>query len=159
MFICAGDDEIDESENDSITRSSPLAEKGKGKAAAEYEDEEQLATVTIIDELDPDALHEAPPTFGDADDASGSSSEAPEMSRRLLDRSRKGAQSELPFQRVSNKGESARSNKKTSERQKKIAYETKAARRAARTKQRGRMKEKTTMTMAKQRRKTKRKGT
>lgn len=155
---CAEDDGTIESQDEGVLKSLSPEQKGKGKATAEYEDEEQLATVTIIDELDPDSLHHAHWDFGNADDTSTSSSGSPRTRRASLNEPKDTTETDPPLRRASNKDGSARSKKKTRERQKKVAYETKAARKAARTKQRSRMKEKTDMAMDKHRRKMKKKG-
>jgi ribosomal RNA-processing protein 17 len=83
----------------------------------EYEDEEQLATVTIVEDFDPTELIHGPP---------------PELPKSIL--------SETTLKRTSSTPSTKNlSNKRTS---KKIHYETKAARSAEKKKQRNRKLEK-----------------
>ncbi|THH05284.1 hypothetical protein EW145_g4908 [Phellinidium pouzarii] len=56
--IDGSDDENDNTE----FRGFSTFGKGKGKAIQEYEDEEQLATVTVIEEFDPNSLRDMPST-------------------------------------------------------------------------------------------------
>ncbi|KAH8119394.1 nucleolar protein 12-domain-containing protein [Phellopilus nigrolimitatus] len=101
--------------------SSP--DKGKGKATQEYEDEEQLATVTVVEEFDPDTLRYMPST-------SRNSPEPPQFESESFPRART----------TSDSTGSRRKGKPVLK--KKIAYETKAVRKATRQKQRVRKVEK-----------------
>ncbi|PAV18677.1 required for cell viability rrp17 [Pyrrhoderma noxium] len=100
-------------------------DKGKEKATQEYEDEEQLATVTVVEEFDPDTLRH--PT------ALSRSSPPPSNDlRKDSSNPKEHTSSTKPKKAV----------KKTKAESKKIAYETKAARKVARVKQRARKFEK-----------------
>lgn len=94
----------------------------------EYEDEEQLATVTVVEDFDPDTIIHGPekpepstvprPSTGTSTTGANSTSELPPSSRRIAKKSQPKV------------------------REKKIRYETKDARKREQTKQRARRTEK-----------------
>lgn len=121
------------------------AEKGKAKATQEYEDEEQLATVTVVEEFDPDSLKHMPSTsrrsssdLEGGNDAQDRTSSDPRKSRSKLYR---GAE-DRPASSSARLDNTASAKKKSKVKPKKIAYESKAARKATRVKQRARKAEK-----------------
>lgn len=139
----------DESD-DEATELAPL-DKGKGKATQEFEDEEQLATVTIVEEFDPDALRLMPSSSHRIPDSPSSESEVPAESSSRVSKSGErdtGIQSTTRF----DEDEILR-RKKDRVRRKKTAYETKAARKAERSKQRARKLEKANLADQRARRK------
>ncbi len=125
--VCADGDS--DSEWDGISLKSP---KGKRRANEEeeeaFEDEEQLATVTVVEEFDPDSLihgtQPAPKPHEDGDD----SAERPRDSQ--------------PRAKTKPAGRDAKTKVKTATRAKDIKYQTGAARKAEREKQRKRKLEK-----------------
>lgn len=125
------DDELEEEE---FTGFSP-SDKGKGKATQEFEDEEQLATVTIVEEFDPDSLRHNPSTTQAVPESSPSDSEVPQT--RIPSRSKSSNAGHHSEPRTTKPPA-----KKSKSQPKKIAYETKAARKATRVKQRARRTEK-----------------
>jgi len=137
------------------------AEKGKAKATQEYEDEEQLATVTVVEEFDPDSLKHMPSSFrrsspglSDAEgrnDAQDRTSSDPRKSRSKLNR----AAEDRPTSSSVRHDNTASAKKKTKVKPKKIAYESKAARKATRVKQRARKAEKAELAGGKAKRKDK----
>ena len=112
----------------------PTSPKGKGRAnegeEEEYEDEEQLATVTVVEEFDPDSLihgtQPAPKPNKDGDDS--------EITDRPPD--------SQPRAKTKPADKSAKTKVKTATRAKDIKYQTGAARKAERQKQRKRKLEK-----------------
>ncbi|TFY77823.1 hypothetical protein EWM64_g6185 [Hericium alpestre] len=92
--------------------------KGKGKDEAEYSDEEQVATVTVVEDFDPDTL-----IHGEAPIPRTESTEDVEPGRRAT-------KNEKPLKKVEKL------------KPKKIKYQTKAARKAETGKQRARRTEK-----------------
>ncbi|EJD02979.1 uncharacterized protein FOMMEDRAFT_86142 [Fomitiporia mediterranea MF3/22] len=119
--------------SDEETNKLPQSRKGKGKATQEFEDEEQLATVTIVEEFDPDTLRHMSST---AQNKPGSLSSASES---RVD-TRIDSQSRPP-------------PKKAKVQPKRTPYETKAARKAARVKQHSRKLEKANLASRNARRK------
>ena len=122
-------DEDEESEWDGLEATSS---KGKRKAneeeEEEYEDEEQLATVTVVEEFDPDSLiHGTQPTLRPQNEA---------------DDSAEPASDDRPRAETKRTNKDAKTKIKTSARAKDIKYQTGAARKAERQKQRKRKLEK-----------------
>ena len=125
----------DEGEDWGGVSASSSLEKGKGKArehAEEYEDEEQLATVTVVEDFDPDTLLHGPP-----------------IGRPTRDEAEQGASpttpSVLPETKTAAKKTSTdikKSQSKTTAKAKTIKYQTNAARKAERSKQQRRKSEK-----------------
>ncbi|KAI0351051.1 hypothetical protein OH77DRAFT_1439482 [Trametes cingulata] len=125
----------DESDSEWEGPSGPSTFKGKGKASEEqeeYEGEEQLATVTVVEEFDPDSLIHGEKPAPDTHDAAA---EVPEPSPS---RPRASSKSTTPSQ-VKAK---AKAKLKTAVKAKDIKYQTNAARKAERMKQRKRKTEK-----------------
>ncbi|KAI0081297.1 hypothetical protein K474DRAFT_1704027 [Panus rudis PR-1116 ss-1] len=130
--IVNGEDLSDE-DSDSI----PSRDKGKQKAAEvedEYEDEEQVATVTVVEDFDPhELLHGAARTEPQEDTSDPEYSNPPVTSHPpSLQKLKPEAQS------LGAKKTQAKTVKKAKE----IKYQTKAARKAERTKQQKRKSEK-----------------
>ncbi|KAL5485214.1 hypothetical protein ACEPAI_7856 [Sanghuangporus weigelae] len=113
-------------------------DKGKGKATQEFEDEQQLATVTIVEEIDPEILRHGSPG-PKTTDAIPLDSEGESSTGETRFRVRKG-----PANR--NSLTSPAKNKTSHEKGKalpgKVPYETKSARKVASLKQRARKLEK-----------------
>lgn len=112
-------------------------DKGKAKATQEYEDEEQLATVTVVEEFDPGSFLHPPPLS---------------RSSQISNKAREDTQT-LPGPTSSSLATPKKTVKKRKAESKKIAYETKAARKAARVKQRARKLEKAELAGGKSKRK------
>ncbi|KAI0818480.1 nucleolar protein 12-domain-containing protein [Trametes gibbosa] len=121
-------DDDSDSDWDGLGESS--TSKGKAKVSAEqeeFEDEEQLATVTVVEDFDPDTLihGEKPEAKGNLDDASEPSA-APSRTRSKTRPDASKAKTKI----------------KTTVKAKDIKYQTSAARKTERTKQRKRKVEK-----------------
>ena len=148
------DDESDEEEFAGFSS----AEKGKGRAIQEYEDEEQLATVTVVEEFDPESLRHMPSSSrhnpSDPPDSDKEHSTRASSDPRNL---RRGAQHTMnDYHKLPPiTSDSTASSKKTKIKPKKIAYETKAARKATRLKQRARKAQKAEIAGGKSNRKAK----
>ena len=118
-----------------------FTDKGKGKATHEFEDEEQLATVTVVEEFDPEALrhgstipnvtNDGPPVR----EAEGAT-EGP-RSRVQKDLGNRNS--------LTNRAKNNAIHEKAKSSKKKIPYETKAARKATNLKQRARKLEKASL--------------
>ena len=127
--------------------SAPSNEAGLEQEAA-YSDEEQLATVTIVEDFDPSTLIHGPASS----DPQAESSPSP--SRRV---SQNGGERTRDV--GGGKGTSKRKNATTTTTtKKKVRYETKAARRATQAKQRARRMEKAELAGGKAARKTTKAG-
>ncbi|TDL26279.1 hypothetical protein BD410DRAFT_784367 [Rickenella mellea] len=115
-------DEIAGSDSEEEFTGFSTAEKGKAKQVEDaYEDEEQLATVTVIEEFDPDTLiHPPKPTSHSLE----KSAEADHKSTT------KPPDNSKPKSKTASGGK------------KKVKYETKAGRKAQHTKERARKKDK-----------------
>lgn len=129
-------------------------EKGKDRAVQEaYEDAEQLATVTVIDEFDPAALRNFASTSAASFDMNVAAKEAVPALRSKRRSDEPAAHHAAASQRSTTHGEQPpRSSEVRSAKikPKKIAYETQAARKAARQKQRSRKVEKASLAGGKQ---------
>lgn len=118
------------------------ADKGKARAIEEaYEDEEQLATVTVVEEFDPEEFRHPDTARGPSSRLTGEDTGKPARATGRGD----GVKFQSQNSNTPGAGPSTGvrpSDKKTKTRPKKIAYETKAARKASRVKQRSRRTEK-----------------
>ncbi|CAL1707443.1 unnamed protein product [Somion occarium] len=125
---------IIDGEDDSGTALPATRSKGKQKAEIEdeYEDEEQLATVTVVEDFDPEALLHAPVPTSKRTDVDGTDRSS--LSRR---------QPEVkPKSHVTPSVDVKKTHAKVAKKAKDIKYQTKSARNAERTKQRRRKVEK-----------------
>ncbi|KAI0766868.1 nucleolar protein 12-domain-containing protein [Trametes elegans] len=129
------DDASDDEWDGLATSSSP---KGKGKALAEqeeFEDEEQLATVTVVEEFDPDTLiHGEEPTADDPD--------APGASTPTTSAPHPRTNARTSHSQTRSQPPKAKAKINTVVKAKDIKYQTSAARKAERQKQRRRKVEK-----------------
>ncbi|KAI5123950.1 hypothetical protein M0805_006363 [Coniferiporia weirii] len=139
------------------------SDKGKGKATQEFEDDEQLATVTVIEEFDPDSLRHMSTTYQTSPERLHAHSEgsfaASTPSSKSLSRQdftqHSGVRREVGQPQQAKAHARANSTNIPAKKMppKKIAYETKAARKATRQKQRARKTEKAELAGGKPRRK------
>ena len=134
IHVCA--DSGSDSEWDGIGGSG--SSKGKGRAGEaeeeEFEDEEQLATVTVVEEFDPDSLIHGPASThaaeGDMEDEDESRSSPPP------------ARTKVKTKPTSSDVAHAKAKMKASTKAKDVKYQTNAARKFERQKQRKRKLEK-----------------
>jgi ribosomal RNA-processing protein 17 len=107
----------------------------------EYSDEEQLATVTVVEDFDPSAfLHGEPSSSVSEDEQRPKEEERPPLPRARAKVATRGHSSaDVGGERPANEG---KKNKDKNGAAKKVRYETKAARRATRATQRARRTEK-----------------
>ncbi|KAK7687135.1 hypothetical protein QCA50_009638 [Cerrena zonata] len=123
---------VDSEDEDFVGFSDP---KGKGKATEledEYSDEEQLATVTVVEEFDPQALLHGPSTLSKS--ADGGDAEKPSPLPEPVQKPPRG--------RSSSSNDIKKVKAKVVKKAKDIKYQTKADRKADRTKQQRRKVEK-----------------
>ena len=145
----------DSSEDDEFTGFS-TEEKGKDRAVQEaYEDAEQLATVTVIEEFDPAALRNYASTSAaslDSDMNVGAKEAVPALRyKRRSDEPAAHHAAAAQHSKTHGEHPPRHSELRSSKiKPKKIAYETKAARKAAREKQRSRKVEKASLAGGKQ---------
>lgn len=162
------DDDDGDGSEDEFTGFS-AADKGKGKQIQDaFEDDEQLATVTIVEEFDPHALLHGPSTPQDSPSdvcVGGSPSHSQQATsqhskRHSNSRPPTGSLIRRPKPDQDEGGHPERASQKraTGTSKKKVAYETKAARKAQRQKQRGRKLEKAARAGGKASRRDGRKG-
>ncbi|KAN0129197.1 Nucleolar protein 12 (25kDa) domain containing protein [Lactarius tabidus] len=121
--------------------SAPSNDAGLEQEAA-YSDEEQLATVTIVEDFDPSTLIHGPAS-------SEPQAESPPSPRRVSQNGRERAKN------VEGRKEMSKRKAATTTTKKKVRYETKAARKASQAKQRARRTEKAELAGGKAARKTK----
>lgn len=129
---------------------TPILDKGKQKEKA-FEDEEQLATVTIVEDFDPSTLIHGPPRAGPSSPRSTSPIDASSSTARTRHRPQKqppssssrGAASSLRSRPTpTEEPKKATKAKPAKEGTKKFRYETKAGRHHEKSKQRKRRLEK-----------------
>ncbi|KAL1945649.1 hypothetical protein VTO73DRAFT_1651 [Trametes versicolor] len=128
----------DESDSDWDGIADASTSKGKRKASEEleeYEDEEQLATVTVVEEFDPDSLIHGEKPTPDANAASDGVPEVPVALPRLKPRPAATPKSKA-------RPENYKAKPKTKSKPKDIKYQTIAARKSDRMKERKRRTEK-----------------
>ncbi|TFY63711.1 hypothetical protein EVJ58_g3089 [Rhodofomes roseus] len=138
----------DEEEWDGISVSGPV-DKGKGKQKEEeYEYEEQIATVTVVEDFDPDELIHGPhsesrtPLPSDVD-ANRSSTSHPVSESQAQNRPSRGVIASASMgPRPSANGPAVVGRNKSKPKPKDIKYQTNAARKADKMKQRRRHTEK-----------------
>jgi ribosomal RNA-processing protein 17 len=118
---CWGQDIDDETEQWSGIGGEPVPE-GEKEKAEEYEDEEHLATVTVVEDFDPHTITHGPPRTA---------------ASHLV-----SPPSELPAPSMTKRKRIDIAGAKASTITKKIRYETKSARKAEKDKQRARRTEK-----------------
>lgn len=130
------DDEVTDEDEFSGFSSS---EKGKGRATQEYEDEEQLTTVTVVEEFDAGALrHFSWASKNQNDGSEVDNHDEGQLENQKTKRSIDGQIS----QQNRKSGASHEISNVVKVKPKKVAYESNAARKAARLKQRARKLEK-----------------
>ena len=124
-----------ESEWDGTGRNSALADKGKGvgEELEEYEDEEQLATVTVVEEFDPDTFLYGKPSGPESTD-----DQSPPRPDKIPSRSHPPQ----PAKATSKDTSKAKVKAKMSTKVNNVKYQTSAARKAERAKQHRRKTEK-----------------
>lgn len=115
----------DDDDDDDVFSGDDMNQETKG----EYEGDEQLATVTVVEDFDPAALLHGPPT-------TGSSHTDQSDIRSITFLKSKGKE------KAHNDPSTPKSKAKKNERSKSVKYQTKAARLAERSKQRARRTEK-----------------
>jgi ribosomal RNA-processing protein 17 len=142
------DSELEDGASEEEFTGFSSAKKGKGKQTRDaFEDDEQLATVTIVEEFDPHSLRHGPSLVRDSpSDASivepaSPAEQALHQSEGPRIASRKSSLARRPKSTKDAEGNSERKGSGVGS-TKKIAYETKAARKAERHKQRTRKLEK-----------------
>jgi ribosomal RNA-processing protein 17 len=121
--------------------SAPSNDAGLEQEAA-YSDEEQLATVTIVEDFDPSTLIHGPAS-------SEPQAESPPSPRRRVSQNDGGRAKDVEARKETSKRKTATTKNKT------VRYETKAARKASQAKQRARRTEKAELAGGKAARKTK----
>jgi ribosomal RNA-processing protein 17 len=122
--------------------SSPSSGAGLDHPEHEYEysDEEQLATVTVVEDFDPSALLHGEPSSSSEDEQRPKEERRPPLPRARAKVATRGHSSaDVGGERRANEG---KKNKNKNGAAKKVRYETKAARRATRATQRARRTEK-----------------
>lgn len=132
---------------------APSADKGKRKAREleeEYEDEEQVATVTVVEDFDPETLIYGPsavaPAAGSPSSSRAASPAAPPRTREPA-RAEKKPQTAAPGGKEVRKAAPSKAGTKT----KKVRYQTVAARKSDKRKQLARRTEKAERAGGKQR--------
>lgn len=138
------DEEADEAEWHGISNSSSI-DKGKGKQKEEeYEYEEQVATVTVVEDFDPDELIYGPQSRGRSSphpDGNGLSTAMPKM-RSQAREPPQSARVITSAKSASGPAAAERAKLKSKPKPKDIKYQTNAARKADKLKQRKRKVEK-----------------